>query len=156
MIAGGPTDPIFFTNVLVDGWLYTLTYRWPDTVEPPPAPTCVCIGRLTLDALNACLEISRYVGAEILKDSRPRPVHHSRASVVLGEPAAKPNPFRLPIMQGDFYVHWTDSSKFWRVLHYGLQNLFDPALDEWIFMHAFSDTAGEVALPPERFGNVRT
>jgi hypothetical protein len=152
MIAGGPTDPIYFTNVLFDDRLYTLTYRWPDTVPPPPDPKCVCIGRLPLDALNACLGASRYVGAEILKDRRPRHVHHFRVSVVLGESEAKPNPVRLPIMQGDFYVHWTDSSKFWKVLHYGLQNLLDPALDEWIVMQKFTDTAGEVTLPAECSG----
>jgi hypothetical protein len=149
MIAGGPAHPIHFTNVLFDGWLYTLTYKWPDTVEPPPASKCVCIGRLNLDALNACLVAARYVGAEILKGRPPRPVHHFRVSVVLGEPEAKPNPFRLPMMQGDFYVHWSDSSKFWQVLHYGLQNLLDPALDEWIIMHTFSDASGEVTLPAE-------
>jgi len=107
---------------------------------------------LPLDALNACLGASRYVGAEILKDRRPRHVHHFRVSVVLGESEAKPNPVRLPIMQGDFYVHWTDSSKFWKVLHYGLQNLLDPALDEWIVMQKFTDTAGEVTLPAECSG----
>ena len=32
MIAGGPDDPIHFTNILFDGRLYTLTYKWPDTV----------------------------------------------------------------------------------------------------------------------------
>lgn len=147
MIAGGaPADPIHFTNVLFDGWLYTLTYRWPDTVEPPPDPKCVCLGRLTLDTLNACLATSRYVGTEILRDERLN-VHHFRVSVVLGEPGLKPDAFRLPIMQGDFYVDRGDSSKLWKVLHYGLQNLLDPALDEWIVMHRFRETAGEVALP---------
>lgn len=38
MIAGGATAPIHFTNILFDDRLYTLTYRWPDTVQPPPEP----------------------------------------------------------------------------------------------------------------------
>jgi hypothetical protein len=156
MIAGGATDPIHFTNILFDDRLYTITYRWPDTVQPPPEPECICIGRLPLDALNACLATSRYVGAEILKDSQPRHVHHFRVGVVLGESATKPKPFRLPIMQGDFYVHWTDSSKFWKVLHYGLQNLLDPALDEWIVIQKFTDTADEVTLPAECSGTCRS
>ena len=156
MIAGSATDPIHFTNILFDAWLYTLTYRWPDTVQPPPDPQCVCIGRLPLESLNACLATSRYVGAEILKDSQPRHVHHFRVGVVLGESATKPKPFRLPIMQGDFYVHWHDSSKFWKVLHYGLQNLLDPALDEWIVMQNFTDTAGEVTLPAECSGKCKS
>ena len=152
MIAGGPSDPIYFSNILFDGWLYTITYKWPDTVPPPSNPECVCIGRLSLPALNACLATSRYVGAEVLTDRRPLRVHHFRVSVVLGTPEARPQPFRLPIMHGDFFVHWTDSSKFWRVLHYGLQNLLDPALDEWIVMQKFSDGAGEVTLPAECTG----
>lgn len=148
MIAGNGTAAIHFTNILFDGWLYTLTYRWPDTVPPPSDPKCVCIGRLTLDTLNACLATSRYVGAEVLKDNRPRHVHHFRVGVVFGEHATKPGPWRLPVMQGDFYVDSLDSSKLWKVLHYGVQNLLDPALDEWIVMETFSDTAGEVTLPP--------
>lgn len=152
MIAGDSTTPIHFTNILFDDWLYTLTYRWPDTVPPPSPPECVCIGRLPLEALNACLATSRYVGAEILKDREPRHVHHFRVGVVLGESATKPRPFRLPVMQADFYVHRGDSSKFWKVLHYGVQNLLDPALDEWIVMHSFSETPGEVILPSECSG----
>jgi len=151
MIAGGATDPIYFTNILFDGWLYTITYQWPDTV-PPSKPACDCLGRLSLDTLNACLATSRHVGAEILKDSPPRAVHHFRVGVVLGEATAKPSPFRLPIMQGDFYVDRADSSKFWKVLHFGLQNLLDPALDEWIVMQTFSDAAGNVTLPAECSG----
>jgi hypothetical protein len=149
MIAGSETDPIHFTNVLFDGWLYTLTYKWPDTVPPPSRPECVCIGRLSLAALNACLDTSRYVGPEILKDGERRHVHHFRISVVLGESQAKPKPARLPIMQGDFYVDAADSSRFWKVLHYGLQNLLDPALDEWIVLQKLADTPGDVTLPAE-------
>ena len=155
MIAGGPGEPIHFTNILFDDRLYTLTYRWPGTVPPPDKPECVCIGRLSLDTLNACLASSRYVGPEILKDHRPRHVHHFRVSVVLGTPEARPNAGRLPIMQGDFYVHWADSSRFWKVLHYGWQNLLDPALDEWIAMQRFADTPGEVTLPAACAGTCR-
>jgi hypothetical protein len=146
MIAGGATDPIHFTNILFDGRLYTLTYRWPGTVSQGDI-RCVCIGRLALETLNACLATSRHVGEEILKDDPPRDVHHFRVSVVLGESATKPDPKRLGIMQGDFYVDRGDSSKLWKVLHFGAQNLLDPALDEWIVMHTFSDAPGDVTLP---------
>ena len=60
-----------------------------------------------------------------------------------------PNPFRTPIMLGDFYVDQEDSSKFWEVLHFGYHNLYDPALDEWIAIDKFEDTPGEVTLPAE-------
>jgi hypothetical protein len=149
MIAGGPTDPIYFTNILFDHWLYTITYKWPETVPPPSDPLCVCIGRLPLDTLNACLATARYVGPELLRDRYPRSVHHFRVSTVLGPPELRPGVLRWPIMHGDFYVHWTDSSKFWKVLHYGLQNLLDPALDEWIIIHKFTDAPGAVTLPAE-------
>ena len=146
MIAGGPTERIHFTNILFDGRLYTLTYRWPYTVPPAPT-TCVCVGRLTLDRLNACLATSRHVGEEILKDDPPLHVDHFRVGVVLGESKLKPDPARLGIMQGDFYVDAQDPSKLRKVLHFGLQNLFDPALDEWIVLDSFSDAPGEVTLP---------
>jgi hypothetical protein len=155
MVAGDATSAIHFTNILVDGRLYTLTYRWPETVPPPSEPKCVCLGRLTLDTLNACLATARHVGAEILKDQGRRHVHHFRLSVVLGENATKPDPLRIPIMQGDFYVDSQDPSKPWKVLHYGLQNLLDPALDEWIIMESFADTPGEVTLPPACSGTCR-
>ena len=29
MIAGGPRYPIWFTNLIYHGSLYTLTYKWP-------------------------------------------------------------------------------------------------------------------------------
>ncbi len=154
MIAGGPSDPIYFTNILFDHWLYTITYKLPDTV-PPSNPDCVCIGRLPLDTLNACLATARYVGPEILRDRRPRAVHHFRVSAVLGPAEARPNPLRVPIMHGDFYVDRTDSSKFWKVLHYGFQNLLDPALDEWIIIQKFADTPGAVRLPAECSGKCK-
>jgi hypothetical protein len=146
MTAGGEEDPIHFTNLLYDGELYTKTYQWPCSV-PPESDKCVCLGRFTLDKLNACLRSSRYVGAEILKDKRSRHVNHFRISVVFPI-IPPPDTFTSPIMEGDFYVDENDSSKFWKVLHFGLQNLLDPALDEWIVMQKFKDTAGEIT-PPE-------
>jgi hypothetical protein len=151
MIAGGPTDPIEFTNILFDGRLYTITYRWKDTELPDPAP-CVCLGRLTLDRLNACLATSRYVGDEILNDSPPRHVDHFRVSVVFGEFALKPDPHRLGIMQGDFYVDRGEPTKVRKVLHFGLQNLLDPALDEWILLDTLADAPGQVTLPSACLG----
>jgi len=117
MIAGGESEeyPIYFTNLLYDGELYTKTYRWPKTV-PPASNACDCLGRLTLDTLNACLGSSRYVGTEILQDKRPRRVHHFRIAVVLRvEPPQPLLPFSIPFMEGDFYVDEKDSSKFWKI-----------------------------------------
>ena len=56
---------------------------------------------------------------------------------------------RLPLMLGDFYVGAKDPTTFWRVLHFGLQNLYDPQLDEWMVMDTFAHRAGTVTLPAE-------
>ena len=147
MIAGSEGEAIHFTNLIYDGFLYTLTYKWPDVV-PPNTPECLCLGQFTLDELNLCLDSSRYVGAEILEETEPRSVHHFRIGVVL-EFEPPPDPFRVPIMEGDFYVDQEDSTKFWKVLHFGFQNLLDPALDEWAVMQKVNDTPGEVTFPAE-------
>jgi hypothetical protein len=52
-------------------------------------------------------------------------------------------------MLGDFYVDRKDPTKFWQVLHFGLQNLYDEQLDEWIVMDTFERGAGTVTLPEE-------
>ncbi len=148
MIAGGEEHEIYFTNVIYDGYLYTLTYKWPEIVPPRPDDDCVCLGQFDLDVLNACLAKSRYVGAEILEETEPRSVHHFRIGVVL-EFTPPPMPDRFALMTGDFYVDQEDSTKFWKVLHFGYQNLLDPALDEWAVMDKFEDTPGEVTLPAE-------
>lgn len=146
MTAGGPADQVYFTNLIFNGKLYTLTYKWPYDKKPPRgSDKCVCLGRLTLDTLNACLSTSRYVGAETLDDQGP--ANHFRVSVVFGETASKPNPFRVPIMEGDFYVDPSNSSKILKVLHYGFQNLLDPAFDEWMVLTDFEFTPGNVTLP---------
>jgi hypothetical protein len=148
MTAGSLADDIYFTNVLYDDDLYTLTYKWPRTVRTRRDIKCVCLGTLKLDDLNACLSTSRYVDSEILLDN-PVPVNHMRVSVVLGDSKLKRNPVRLPIMEGDFYVDPTNPSKFFKVLHFGLQNVLDPALDEWIVLQNFNYTPGQVTLPEE-------
>jgi hypothetical protein len=35
MIAGGESSPIHFTNLIYDGTLYTLTYKWPGVERRP-------------------------------------------------------------------------------------------------------------------------
>jgi len=144
---GGDEYPIHFTNLLYDGELYTKTYEWPCTI-PPASDKCVCLGRFSLEKLNACLDSSRYVGAEVLKDKKSRRVNHFRIAVVFPV-LPPPDPFTIPIMEGDFYVDENDSSKFWKVLHFGYQNLLDPALDEWIVMQKFKDTAAELRPPDD-------
>jgi hypothetical protein len=155
MIAGGAEDAIHFTNLIFDDHLYTLTYKWPNTVPPLPSNDCVCLGRLTVDDLNLCLSSSRYVGAEILQEREPRHVNHFRVSVVLGDPETTPVFVRAPIMEGDFYVDEKNASRFRKVLHFGFQNVLDPALDEWAVMDTLAEEAGQIALPAECEGKCK-
>ena len=163
MIAGGEQYPIYFTNIISGGYLYTLTYKWPGITRRP----CSRVGTFTLSDLNKFLESSRYVGAETLDDSKPRQVRHFRVVVVWAPPPDVLPPglitpvggapdagvgepkLRLPLMSGDFYVDKRDPTTFWKVLHFGLQNLYDPELDEWMVMDTFSHRAGKVTLPAE-------
>jgi hypothetical protein len=148
MTAGSDSYPVHFTNLIYNNKLYTKTYKWPGVV-PPVSATCVCLGGLTLDQLNACVGSSRYVGEETLEDETPRFVNHFRVAVVLPPPRFpfKNSPFTIPLMEGDFYVDQADSSRFWKVLHFGFQNLFDPALDEWAVMQTFDDNPGQITVP---------
>jgi hypothetical protein len=163
MIAGGEQYPIHFTNVISGGYLYTLTYKWPGIARRP----CSRVGPFTLAELNAFLASSRYVGLETIEDSKPRRVHHFRVGVVWEPPPEVLPPglitpvggsrasgegeptLRLPLMAGDFYVDEHDPTTFWRVLHFGLQNLYDPQQDEWMVMDTFRNRAGTVTLPAE-------
>ena len=64
-------------------------------------------------------------------------------------PQAPPGLFlRIPLAEADIYVDERNPERFWRILHFGLQNIYDPDLDEWIYMHSFKPTAGAVTLPP--------
>lgn len=149
LAGGGVNEPIHFTNILFDGELYTLTYKWFDTL-PPDNDECVCLGRLTLETLNACLDTSRLVGPEVLINGVVRRrINHYRVGVLLGNSENTAPAFRAPIMEGDFYVDPKNPSKFWKLLHFGWQNLLDPALDEWITLKDFKYTAGQVSLPTE-------
>jgi hypothetical protein len=168
MIAGGDDFPIYFTNVISGGQLYTLTYKWPGLARRPCSP----VGAFSLDDLNQFLAKARYVGSETLHGAANRPVHHFRAGVVWEPPASVVPPdvltpvggtpdvgtggagpaLRIPLMLGDFYVDRHDPEVFRQVLHFGVQNLYDPELDEWMIMKTFSHgkgEAGEVELPAE-------
>jgi len=154
MIAGSWAEPIYFTNIIYNGQLYTLTYKWPTPI--PNRGQCDRVGRFTREDLNLYLLLtSRYVGPEILMETEYRYVNHFRAGVVLDLTPPRP-PYlpivRLPIAAGDFYVDQADSSKFWKVLHFGLQNLYDPALDEWIVLDTLQSVPGNVNLPIECWG----
>ena len=151
MIAGDEDSPIHFTNLIFDGNLYTLTYTWPDVPRNP----CSNVGPFTLDDLNTGLESSRFVGAETLHDKKAREVNHFRAGVVF-EPGPDVIPaipgvpqIRIPVMLGDLYVDRKDPKKLWKVLQFGLQNLYDANLDEWIVIDSSKPSAGAVTLPDE-------
>ncbi|MET8355449.1 hypothetical protein [Micromonospora sp. NPDC005171] len=62
--------------------------------------------------------------------------------VVAPGPAAAPLP-----RAAQAYVDQRDSTRWWQVLQFGLQNLFDPELDEWFTMDTFDHRPGEVTLP---------
>lgn len=151
MIAGDEDSPIHFTNLIYDGHLYTLTYKWPGVPRNP----CSDVGPFTLDDLNTGLESSRFVGPETLEGAKPRKVNHFRAGVVW-EPGPEVVPaipgvpqVRIPIMSGDLYVDRKDPTKLWKVLQFGLQNLYDANLDEWIVIDHSKPSAGKVVLPDE-------
>jgi hypothetical protein len=142
MIAGGPQYPIWYTNLIFHGKLYTLTYKWPGLTEHP----CSQIPGFDLDQLNQELSGARFVGREILQGSPNRYVNHWRIGVVA--PKLPPGKFlRLPLALGDVYVDQNDRSTFWQVLQFGVQNLYDPELDEWLVMHTFEHKPGTVTLP---------
>lgn len=142
MTAGGPGYPIWFTNLIYRGTLYTLTYKWPGLTRHP----CSRIPGFGLDQLNRALGGARFVGREILQGSPNRYVNHWRVGVVV--PSLPPGNFlRLPLALGDVYVDQSDRGVFWQVLQFGIQNLYDPELDEWAVMHTFDRKPGTVTLP---------
>ena len=165
MTAGSDDDPIHFTNVIADGHLYTLTYKWPGLARRPCSP----VGAFTLEEFNQLLATSRYAGEEILVGKPNRRVHHFRAGVVWEPPPSVVPPdvltpvggtpdigtgggdpvLRIPLMIGDFYVDRDDPTTFRQVLHFGVQNLYDAELDEWMVMKTFRHRPGTVDLPDE-------
>jgi hypothetical protein len=145
MIAGGPQYRIWFTNLIYRNTLYTLTYKWPNIPLSPLNP-CDKIENFSRQAFNNALKTSRFVGPEILQGNTNRHVDHWRLGVVIGSTKAGKEP-RLPIALGDIYVDQGDPSQWWQVLQFGLQNLYDPDLDEWFTMSTFSHLPGKVTLP---------
>lgn len=147
MIAGGEQYPIYFTNLIYQNHLYTYTYKWPGLQEEflPPLESCAPLLEFTLEDFNALLASASYVGPVILENGQQ--VNHFRLPIVTPPPQPPGFYFRLPLMLGDFYVDRDDSSRFWQVLHFGIQNLYDPNLDEWITLHKFSRCPGKIFLP---------
>jgi hypothetical protein len=152
MIAGGDDYPIYFTNFIYQKFLYTYTYKWPglQDVFLPPLESCAPLFPFTLEDLNALLATASYVGPEVLLHPRHN-VNHFRVPVVTPPPQPPGFHFRLPLLLGDFYVDRKDSSKFWKVLHFGIQNLYTPDLDEWIVLDKLQHCPGEIILPPACF-----
>jgi hypothetical protein len=102
----------------------------------------------SLDTLNAFLAAhAQFVGPETI-GCPPKCVNHFRVSVVLPQCPSGAF-FRLPIALADIYVDRTNPRIWWQLLQFGLQNLYDPALDEWaIIHHVSSRPPPEVILPP--------
>jgi hypothetical protein len=150
MEAGGKDEKIWFQNLIYDGTLYTITYEWPGVDEV----ACVPFKGLDRGWLNGkLLKTSRYVGREVLVGTPNRRVHHWRAGLVFlqdlqpkpGQPAFP----RIPAMVADIYVGQGNQSRWWKLLQFGVQNQFDPSLDEWLEMDTFSLRPGKVTLPDE-------
>lgn len=149
MVAGGKAHPIFFTNVISDGELYTHTYKWPGIPRQP----CSHVGSFTIEDLNEGFAEASFAGRETLHGEVDREVNHFRSvGVIELPPGLVPEmgeelPMRIPLMAGDIYVDVDDPSKLRQLLHFGLQNLYDPNLDEWIFIDETDDAPGDVSLP---------
>ena len=149
MIAGGDGDPVHFTNIIRSGELYTLTYAWPEVPRMP----CSHVGSFTLAELNAGFATASFAGEETLHREDDHLVHHFRSvgtvdlpSDLLGDTGV---PLRVPLMAGDIYVDADDPSSIRQLLHFGVQNLYDPNLDEWILVDETSADPREVELPEE-------
>ncbi|TYK46702.1 hypothetical protein [Actinomadura decatromicini] len=144
MVAGGPRYPIWFTNLIYRNSFYTLTYKWPGLNDHE----CSRIPGVNLDTLNQKLRTARFVGRETLHLNPQRQVNHWRVGVVV--PQLPPGKFlRFPVALGDIYVDQRDPTTFWQVLQFGIQNLYDPELDEWFKMSTFKHTPGRVTLPAQ-------
>jgi hypothetical protein len=149
MIAGNIDYPIWFTNFIIRNCIYTYTFKWPGlnpenfTCEPLPFS-------FSIDDLNALFARSHFVGPEILEDNgRYIKVNHFRLSIVLQLSNPGPGAYpRLPITSADIYVDRDDSTRIVKILHFGLQNLYDPNLDEWIIIDHHEDCPGEIIIPP--------
>ena len=145
MIAGGPQYRIWFTNLIYRNTLYTVTYKWPG-IPLNPNRRCDKAGTFSRQDLNNGLRTARFVGAEILQGTRNRHVDHWRLGLVAG--SSRPGKhFRFPLALADIYVGQKDPSQWWQVLQFGLQNLYDPQLDEWFTMTTFNHQPGTVTLP---------
>ncbi|SCK41838.1 hypothetical protein [Streptomyces sp. WMMB 322] len=144
MTAGGPQYPIWFTNLIYRNTLYTITFKWPGLNVHP----CSQIPGFNLRTLNRFLAGSRFVGRETLRLNKPRHVNHWRVGVVLPErpPGLE---LRFPIALADVYVDERNRGTFWQLLQFGLQNLYDPELDEWAKLDSFVHKPGKVKLPAE-------
>jgi hypothetical protein len=146
MTAGGPEHPIWFTNLIYENTLYTLTYKWPNIPLYPPRPCSKVPGFFNRQIFNDKLKTARFVGPETLQGEKDRHVDHWRVGVVGGS-TVPGEQFRFPIALGDIYVDHRDPSQWWQVLQFGFQNLFDPELDEWFTMTTFEHRSGVVTLP---------
>jgi hypothetical protein len=146
MIAGGPRYRIWFTNLIYRDTLYTVTYKWPN-IPLNPFRRCDKLGAFSLQDLNNGLKTARFVGAEILQGKVDRRVYHWRVGLVVG--STRPGKeLRFPLALADIYVDQKDPSQWWQVLQFGIQNLYDPQLDEWFTMATFNHRVGTVTLPP--------
>ncbi len=149
MVAGGRNHPIWFMNAIhgrpgEPKQLYTVTFRWPGVVQAVP---CGAIpGSFSRRTMNAWLARASFVGRETIGGRKRRRVNHWRVTGTF--PALPPGNFvRLPIALADIYVDRRNPAKIRKVLHFGVQNLYDPSLDEWFRLDRFKLRPRRVTLP---------
>jgi hypothetical protein len=146
--AGNGDTPIYFTNLIYNNQLFTYTYKWPHLQAPflpPLESTCPVLEEFSLGDFNAILATSRFVGPATINGHC---TNHFRCSIVF--PINPPGfYFRFPFALIDIFSDPHDPTKWYQVLHFGLQNIYDPALDEWIQVREFSFCPGVIIpLPP--------
>ncbi|WP_327360151.1 hypothetical protein [Streptomyces sp. NBC_01296] len=56
----------------------------------------------------------------------------------------------MPLALGDIYVDENDRGTFWQVLQFGVQNVYDPELDEWLVMDLRAPTRDRDPSPAPR------
>lgn len=146
MVAGGPGRPIHFVNLIKDHVLYTKTYRWPGVAG---VGRCLATGPWDRRFFNQWFASARYVGPVTLEQPRHRRVDHWRAGLVFSLDPEPGNHLRVPLASADIFVQHGRSSTFWNVQHFGVQNLLDPQLDEWIQMRTFEHRPGRLDPPAD-------
>lgn len=142
MVAGSRKHKIWFTNAVINGNLYTYTYKWPGI----PSVPCEPIPGASRTGFNKAVKAAAsFVGPETIFTSPSRQVSHWRMGGAFTPFDGVP--IRFPLAQADIYVDKNDSRIWRQVLHFGYQNLYAKDLDEWIQLKSWKLKPGKVKMP---------